>query len=88
MVIARASHSTSAEVAARIANRDRLTAGDAAAIASWYQSPRGHGAVFAALASGADVDRVDLLDALSAELASAERADRPALRALMAYARR
>lgn len=41
----------------------------AQAIASYYQTPNGHGSVFAALASGVSVDKDELLDACERESA-------------------
>lgn len=65
-----ARHSTSAQVASHV-QRGPFTAGDAAAVASWYQTPRGYGAVFASFASGCAVEQSDLLDAVNAELSDA-----------------
>lgn len=65
-------HSTSVEVAYRLAHNPPLRDADAAAIASWFQSPGGHGATFAALASGAAVHDHYLLIAITAELESGE----------------
>jgi hypothetical protein len=41
-------------------------------IASWYQSPAGHGAVFAQFASTGSADADDLLEACEAEAGDAE----------------
>lgn len=64
-----ARHSSSREVAAHIAAGLWLTDADAAAVASWFQSPRGHGLTFALLAQGSQVDSADVQAAITAELA-------------------
>lgn len=64
----RTRHATSREVAARIASGESLHRADAAAVASWFQSPRGHGLTFAMLAQGSAVERRDVLDAITAEM--------------------
>lgn len=64
-----ARHSTSLEVSSRIAMGATVRDGDAAAIASWFQTPRGHGLTFALLAQGSDVARADVLAAIVAESA-------------------
>ena len=71
-VSTQARHSTSTEVATRIHARQSFTDADAAAVASWYQTSRGYGAVFASFASGRPVDSGDLLDAVAAEIAGQE----------------
>lgn len=65
----RARHSTSREVAARIAQGESLHRSDAAAVASWFQTPTGHGLTFALLAQGTPVDSADVQAAITAELA-------------------
>jgi hypothetical protein len=64
-----ASHSTSTEVASRLAMGATIRTADAAAIASWYQSPAGNGAILASFASGCDVDAGDLAYAVAREWA-------------------
>ncbi|WP_432951291.1 hypothetical protein ACQPXM_41475 (plasmid) [Kribbella sp. CA-253562] len=44
-----------------------ISDGEAAAIASLYQTPGGYGAVFAAFASGCEVDVDELIDAIARE---------------------
>jgi len=67
-VSTQARHSTSAQVGSRINRRQPFADGDAAAVAAWYQTSRGYGAVFASFASGRPVDTSDLTDAIAAEL--------------------
>lgn len=62
-------HATSTEVYSRIASQQTITDECAAALASWYQSPRGHGLTFAQLAQGSHVLVTDLQDAIAAESA-------------------
>lgn len=82
-----ARHSTSLEVASRLAMGATLQAGDAAAIASWYQSPAGHGAVLAQFASGRPTSRGELLEAVLRELVSAPDDQRAELSALVTWVR-
>lgn len=66
-----ASHSTSTEVASRLAMGATIRPADAAAIASWWQSPGGNGAILASFASGHPVDAGDLAYAVAHEWATA-----------------
>lgn len=66
----RARHSGSDTVAASIASGQPLTDADAAAIASYYQTPAGHGLTFAMLAQGSPVESADVLAAIAAELST------------------
>lgn len=63
-----ARHSSGATLADAISS-GTMTAGDAGAIAAQYQSPGGHGAVFATFASGMATDAADLLAAIDYESA-------------------
>jgi len=89
LIQARTRHSTSAEVTARLDAEQPFTPGDAAAVASWYQSPAGLGAVFASFASGLPVHRPAMLDAITSELTlgNSDPQSGPELRALAAWAR-
>jgi hypothetical protein len=48
----------------------------AATIASWYQTPGGHGLTFALLQQGSEVLREDLSDAITSESAESAEHDR------------
>jgi len=54
-------------VYARARGNQLPTDGDAAAIASWYQTPKGHGLTFAQLAQGSDVSPTALQLAITRE---------------------
>lgn len=85
-----ARHSTSVEVVRRVMADEPLTDGDALAIASWYQAPRGTGETLASFASGCAVDDADLLNDIAATLEQPfeDDADRDELYHLVAWVRR
>jgi hypothetical protein len=65
-----------------------MTDGAALAVASWYQSARGHGATFARLASTGQVDHMELIEAieLDARLYAKSGSDHKALTMLIMWA--
>lgn len=69
-----ARHTHGAGLAAAI-TAGTLTPGDAGAIAAMYQTPSGHGAVFATFACGMATSRPELLDAVVAEFTNTRDVD-------------
>lgn len=90
----RVRHPNTTELAAHIGSGP-ISAADAGAIAALWQTPGGHGATFAALASGAPVQRAELVEAVFVELSGPDVTADPAdaavniagLRALAEWAR-
>jgi hypothetical protein len=81
-----ARHSTSAVVTASIASGEGLSDSDAAAIASWYATARGHGLTLHLLSQGTPVALDDVLAAIDAELSTAYDSGARELQALRAWA--
>jgi len=71
-VQASAPHATAQDVVNQLAIGGSINDSAALAIASWYESPRGSGATFAALASGCTVAVDELLDAIATELGGSQ----------------